>query len=400
MPSIQQECTPSLTVGQPGWERALTAKIAALASSNLGGTFAGNASSSMPYGITGRPQSGCNGCVAVPSSHRGMLPDDHLLDGGGPDSTNLVHLLSGARAPGDCVVPKEVLDAAAAVDANLDIDFASEIILLDTKPLGKGVSGSVFRGLYRGTEVAVKMLPASLLVDSSHGELHTFVQEAVVLASIQHINIVPFLGGSLHPPHVFIVEALMEQTLGERLHQNPAPLPLWEMLAISLDVARALEYLHSRVPAIVHRDLKPDNILLDKDGLAKISDFGLARFKYHSYINTKAPDAGTLAYMAPECYGATDANLTDKCDIYSFAVIMWEMVVRRKPWEGMRITDFYREVVRKGTRLEIPQDDNVCPMALRNLISACWSDSPDDRPSCAHIVSEVTRMLKYCPRYT
>ncbi len=66
----------------------------------------------------------------------------------------------------------------------------------------------------------------------------------------------------------------------------------------------------------------------------------------------------------------------------------------------MRITDFYREVVRKGTRLEIPQDDNVCPMALRNLISACWSDSPDDRPPCAHIVSEITRMLKYCPRHT
>ena len=107
MPSISQECTPSLTVGQPGWERALTAKIAALASS------------SMPYGITGRPHSGCTGCVSVPSAHRGMLPDEHLLDGGGPDSANLAHLLSGTRAPGDCVVPKEVLDAAAAVDANL-----------------------------------------------------------------------------------------------------------------------------------------------------------------------------------------------------------------------------------------------------------------------------------------
>lgn len=77
-----------------------------------------------------------------------------------------------------------------------------------------------------------------------------------MLAGVHHINVVPFLGGSLHPPHVCIIEALMERTLGDRLHGNTEPLPLWTMLGLALDVACGLEYLHSRVPAIVHRDLK------------------------------------------------------------------------------------------------------------------------------------------------
>ncbi|KXZ56709.1 hypothetical protein GPECTOR_1g639 [Gonium pectorale] len=299
------------------------------------------------------------------------------------------------------ILPESLLEEARKAGVSLEVDLDTDVAFPDgEKPLGRGVSGTVFKATYKGHPCAVKMLPPEMLFGPGTAELQTFVQEMVVLASVCHPNIVTFLGGSLQPPSVFCIEELCEMSLDAWLHKGVCSRPMnsWQVLKVALDVATGLQYLHEHQPAIVHRDLKPANILLDEDWNAKISDFGLARVKTHAVINTKAPEVGSIGYMAPECFTSEDGALTDKCDTWSLGVVLWEMVTRKRPWPGLTMPQYYREVVVRKSRLEVPMDDNVCPMALRRLISSCWADDPEERPSCAHIVGELSRLLKYCPR--
>ncbi|GLI68953.1 hypothetical protein VaNZ11_013479 [Volvox africanus] len=319
------------------------------------------------------------------------------------------------------VVPPALLEAAAEAGVSLEVDLDTEVELSNDPPLGHGSAGTVFKAVYNGKSCAVKMLSQDVLFGAGCAELHSFVQEAVVMAPLRHPNIVTFLGGSLQPPHVFLLAELCDTSLDAWIHRGVEPrafapegprrtgpwsesgrcggqLNTRQMLKVALDVAMGLQYLHGRTPAIVHRDLKPANILIDSNGMAKISDFGLARLKTSNAIHTRAPEVGSVGYMAPECFTSEHGLLTDKCDTWSLGTILWEMVSRKRPFSGLTLTEYYREVVLRKSRLQIPQDDGVCPMALRRLISSCWYDNPEERPSCAHIVAELTRMLKYCPR--
>ncbi|KAG2499756.1 hypothetical protein HYH03_002688 [Edaphochlamys debaryana] len=280
---------------------------------------------------------------------------------------------------------------------NLEINYIEDVTLTDSSPLGTGAFGSVFKGLYRDKPVAIKMLSKMFLGDASPSEVETFVQEAAVLCGVNHENVVKFYGGSLVPPYVFIVEELMDRSLADVLYRQPLePFPLRRVLSVGLDVARGLHYLHRCEPAIVHRDLKPENILLDSKGTAKISDFGLARCKYQSYVKTARREAGSLAYMPPECFDARMGKLTDRMDVFSFGVLLWVMLTRQYPWQGLRTHEFLQRMVVGGGRLPVPQDDNVCPLALRRLLSACWADLPSERPSCEEIICELERMLRFC----
>ncbi|KAG2436252.1 hypothetical protein HXX76_006563 [Chlamydomonas incerta] len=319
--------------------------------------------SQFSYGSTSTPSAGGAGSVLSPS-HAALLANGL------------------ARQPG----------------VNLDINYEVEIQLSDSAPIGQGQFGSVFRGVYKGRPVAIKMLPKMFLGDASLADLETFIQEAAVLSGVDHENVVKFYGGCLQPPYVFIVEELMDRSLADVLYKNPAePFPLRRVLAVALDIARGLHYLHCCNPAIVHRDLKPENILLDATGTAKISDFGLARCKYQSYLKTNRREAGSLAYMAPECFDARVGKLTDRLDVFSFGVLLWVMITRSFPWQGMRTHEFLQRMVIGGGRLAVPQDDNVCPLALRRIMSACWADAPSERPSCEEIIGDLERMLKYMP---
>ncbi|EFJ42725.1 hypothetical protein VOLCADRAFT_97179 [Volvox carteri f. nagariensis] len=274
---------------------------------------------------------------------------------------------------------------------NLSIDYGTEIHLTDSCPIGQGQFGSVYRGVYAGKSVAIKLLPKMFLGDASPADVETFIQEAAVLSGVDHPNVVKFYGGSLSPPY------LMARSLADVLYKTPQePFPLRRVVSVGLDVARGLHYLHCCNPAIVHRDLKipplltlilsvastPENILLSAEGNAKISDFGLARCKYQSYVKTNRREAGSLAYMAP---------------VFSFGVLLWVMLTRQVPWQGMRTHEFLQRMVIGGGRLAVPQDDSMCPLALRRLMSVCWADLPSERPSCEEIIGELERMLKYMP---
>ncbi|MEW5311355.1 MAG: hypothetical protein WDW38_003076 [Sanguina aurantia] len=257
--------------------------------------------------------------------------------------------------------------------------------------LGSGAFGSVYKGVFAGQDVAVKMISPHLMESPmAHKDLHAFQQELAILSRLSHPNIVQLFGGCMQPPRAFLVMQLMERDLHSLIHQGGREMPLHQILAIAVDVARGLAYLH---PSIVHRDLKPANILLDREGTAKISDFGLARSKYKSYISTKQPDAGSVAYMAPECYDPNIGGLNAKCDVYSFGVLLWELVTQEHPWANEQdVAIIYKVAVHKQ-RLPTPTDPIRCPGRLQLLMEACMTSQPAHRPDMEVVLQELEALL-------
>mmetsp|Transcript_10365 Transcript_10365/g.21021 ORF Transcript_10365/g.21021 Transcript_10365/m.21021 type:complete len:480 (+) Transcript_10365:179-1618(+) len=159
---------------------------------------------------------------------------------------------------------------------------------------------------------------------------------------------------------------------------------LAERLGIADGIASAMEYLHDH--HIVYRDLKPTNIGFDRNGVVKIFDFGIAReikqehgMKAETYEMTG--DAGSLRYMAPEVAKKSQHNMYNKLvDVYSFGILLWEICAAEKPFAQYSVDDIMYHVVWRDERPKMRQFHHW-PEELKQLMSRCWSVSPDDRPS-------------------
>ncbi|KAK6912811.1 Serine-threonine/tyrosine-protein kinase, catalytic domain [Dillenia turbinata] len=170
------------------------------------------------------------------------------------------------------------------------------------------------------------------------------------------------------------------------LHRPNAQLDEKRRMRMALDVAKGMNYLHSSHPVIVHRDLKSPNLLVDKNWVVKVSDFGLSRMKHHTFLSSKST-AGTPEWMAPEVLRNEPAN--EKCDVYSFGVILWELTTLRMPWKGMNPMQVVGAVGFQNRRLEIP--DDVDP-TVANIISDCWQTDPQLRPTFSQLMPRLRRL--------
>ncbi|GLC39257.1 hypothetical protein PLESTM_000870500 [Pleodorina starrii] len=230
-------------------------------------------------------------------------------------------------------------------------------------------------------------------------EFLALIQEMEVLARCQHPNIVRLLAASLMPSRVCLVMELMETSLDGLLYGAAArcsssqPMPLKKVVHIGLQMARALSYLH---PTVLHRDLKPANVLIsqpDSDKpVAKLADFGLSRL-LNTVLITRNPEVGTAPYMAPETFDTNNMTITDRADIYSLGVVLWEMLAGTRPWEGCTIFQIAYMISVQHMRLPL---DNIapdrCPPKLRALILSCWEIDPARRPAAAEVVKSLALM--------
>lgn len=275
----------------------------------------------------------------------------------------------------------------APSQGQLDIEFDEEIELGEM--LGSGAFGSVYRGSWNGRPVAIKMMHGMLFEESSR-DLLNFQQEVSVLSRLDHDHIIKFYGACVQPPQVCLVEELAEGgSLHDLLHNSETKTPLSYSATLKLgeEIASAMSYLH---PTVVHRDLKSQNVLLDRDGKAKICDFGIAKFKDHTFLTTRNVQAGTPSYMAPEMFAAGDVD--EKCDVFSFAVLLWECITGKTPWESY--TSPMQIIFAVGVqrvRPEIPVDT---PVMLRQLIEDCWEHSPAKRPSFTQVLDRIQDELR------
>lgn len=146
-----------------------------------------------------------------------------------------------------------------------------------------------------------------------------------------------------------------------------------------------MTYLHSGTPPVLHRDLKSANLLLDDSYTAKVCDFGLSRLKAQERSMTG--NCGTVQWMAPEVLA--NQRYAEPADVYSFGIILWEMLTGECPYEGMSAIQCALAVLNRDLRPNVPQ---WCPPALSALIQACWDKNPDRRPSFAQIIMALDAM--------
>eukprot|EP01033_Poteriospumella_lacustris_P013511 gene13511-9667_t len=210
------------------------------------------------------------------------------------------------------------------------------------------------------------------------------MDELLVMSRVNHSNIVKFLGACMKPPNLCFIMELCDTSLFNILHVKRTSLSTTESFQAAIDVASALEYLHSLSPAIIHRDLKSHNILKAENGSYKLCDFGLVR-------NRNAA-AGTPAYMAPELLD--NGTFTKSVDCYAMGMVIWEIFTKEIPFGRMDVSEI-RQKVLSGKRPAIPSYSMHPRVAA--LINRCWSQSPDDRPSASEIVDELLDLEKTVP---
>jgi Tol biopolymer transport system component len=234
-------------------------------------------------------------------------------------------------------------------------------------------------------EVALKVLPASLAMDRER--LQRFEREAQVLASLNHPNIASIYGVEEAGGETALVLELVEgPTLEERISQGA--LPAEEAVAITRQIAEALEYAHER--GVVHRDLKPANIKLSSDGRVKVLDYGLAKAmapdaagRSDSAVSPTITSLGTVAgvilgsaaYMAPE--QARGSNVDRRADIWSFGVVLWEMLTGKRLFDDATVSDTLAAVLRAPIEWgELPA---AVPAGLVRLLKRCLERDPKKR---------------------
>ncbi|XP_042411269.1 probable serine/threonine-protein kinase SIS8 isoform X2 [Zingiber officinale] len=267
----------------------------------------------------------------------------------------------------------------------VEFEIAWEDIILGER-IGLGSFGEVYHGDWHGTEVAVKRF---LHQDISSDALEEFISEVRIMKRLRHPNVVLFMGAVTCVPNLSIVtEFLHRGSLFRLIHRPNNQLDERRRLRMSLDIARGMNYLHNCTPIIVHRDLKSPNLLVDKNWVVKVCDFGLSRIKHNTFLSSRST-AGTAEWMAPEVLRNEPSD--EKCDVFSFGVILWELCTLQQPWEGMNPMQVVGAVGFQDRRLDIP--DDMDPI-IAGIIRKCWQINPKLRPSFAEIMAVLKPLQK------
>lgn len=262
-----------------------------------------------------------------------------------------------------------------------EVDF-DEIEILEK--IGQGGFGVVYKGLWRGTTVAVKKLIQEEMDDSSYQE---FLKEIETMSKLRHPQIVLFLGACLTPPHICILTEFLERgNLAEVLRDRKLP---WRTkVSMACYAAQGMNYLHQSKPKVVHRDLKSLNLLVDENYHVKVADFGLSKVSVTG--NTLNSKVGSLNWCAPEIL-LQSMPYTDKADVYSFGMVLWELLTHEAPFAGMHPLQIVR-AIDQGKLPDIPAN---CPSAdYAKLIEDCWEKDPDSRPGFDHILVRLEKIKK------
>jgi len=291
-------------------------------------------------------------------------------------------------------------------------DIFDELGLKMEQQIGSGARAVVHRasshgvnGLFpSGAEVAVKRLSGAAPSKKAYLEI---INEAATWERLQHPNIVQLIYAKRKPEPVIVTEVCSAGRLFDYLHRHKAPL---DVPSVALDLARGLEYMHAQ--GVAHRDVKSPNVLLVEDLeqgrlVAKLCDLGSCSSLEDSVPyrrpqtllqkvgiqEQKFQPVGTLFWIAPEMLKPPTSDeplpgAEGKCDVYSWALVVWELVARRVPWCDPKPAD--KETVTKNvTSGRRPPMPKYLTDEVKDLLEACWATTPSDRPTFEEVVRRL-----------
>lgn len=285
--------------------------------------------------------------------------------------------------------------------------------------IGGGGFGQVWRAKWKGTPVAVKVLTGAAQAENvSTAVLEEFIAEINMVSGMRHPNICLFMGACLDPPNRAIVTELCENgslwdalrsplsiyQMADGMTRQAWPLDLYDerqvfdniippltplgawpwalVKRVAAGTARGMCYLHSGDPPVLHRDLKSANILLDESYTAKLADFGLSRLK--AVRSGMTGNCGTVQWMAPEVL--CSEHYAEPADVYSFGIILWEMLTQECPYEGLTPIQCALSVLNQNMRPVVP---DWCPQPFSDLINGCVDRDPQSRPTFTAILAAL-----------
>ncbi|KAL6984866.1 mitogen-activated protein kinase kinase kinase [Sarracenia purpurea var. burkii] len=267
------------------------------------------------------------------------------------------------------------------------------------KELGSGTYGTVFYGKWKGCDVAIKKLKPSCFTDGAPAKdrlIADFWKEARLLGQLHHPHIMAFYGVVTDGPLsnlATVTEYMVNGSLKQVLRRKDRTIDRRKRLIIAMDAAFGMEYLHEK--NIVHFDLKSHNFLVNMRDPQRpvckvvnlIGDLGLSKIKQRTMVSGGV--RGTIPWMAPELFNNKKNMVTEKVDVYSFGIVMWELLTGEEPYGKKRSEEILAGIIEGNLRPEIPM---WCDPGWRSLMERCWSSDPDSRPAFSDIAKELRAM--------
>ena len=271
--------------------------------------------------------------------------------------------------------------------------------LFQDGPLGQGSYGSVYRARCEDTlTCAAKVIHQKLLVDvpDAKSPQGRFRQECEILSSLRHPNVVQYLGTHVDAENrLMLLMELMDQSLTGFLKESVAPLPFHTQVNICHDISLALSFLHLK--SIVHRDLSSNNVLMIGDRRAKVTDFGMAKWRMMETKNTACP--GTRVYMPPEALDEGNPVYSDSIDCFSLGVLAIQILTRKFPAPGSRQRRSYtgddRVMVEEISEIDRRKEDidSIDPEnRILHVAKRCLVSKPEARPTSRVLSLEFEEM--------
>ncbi|CAN1122238.1 Serine/threonine-protein kinase STY17 [Linum perenne] len=288
-------------------------------------------------------------------------------------SINIVNNTRVVPLPGCIEIPCDGTDVWEIDNSQLRIE----------NKVASGAYGDLYKGTYCSQEVAVKVLKPERV---SAEMLREFSQEVYIMRKVRHKNVVQFIGACTQPPNLCIVTEFMARgSIYDFLHKQDGVFKLPSLIRVAIDVSKGMNYLHQN--SIIHRDLKTANLLMDENEVVKVADFGVARVQTQSGVMTA--ETGTYRWMAPEVIEHKPYD--HKADVFSFAIVMWELLTGELPYSYLTPLQAAVGVVQKGLRPTIPKETQP---KLAELLDRCWRQDPAERPDFCEIIDILQQIAK------
>lgn len=272
---------------------------------------------------------------------------------------------------------------------HLDTRHVFEASQIDLGHLvGSGGFAKVYKCQLDGQSAVCKVISAEKLNDEM---TYLLTNECTIWSKLAHRNIVSFYGMASTKDSVWLLcefmpdNSLLDAHAALRKAKAPPPTDA-ELISKIMQVANGMTYLHAMEPPVLHRDLKSGNVLLSEGGQRlAIADFGLARYSDTSGKKMTA-ETGSYRWMSPEVI--RHERYDERCDVYSFAILSWEMLTYRIPFDNLMPVEAAFAVAKDQARPPIPEA--FAQKSIAAMIKACWAQDAKYRPSFA----ELTKALK------